>query len=433
MEVQIEEAGELTREITVTLPGKDFSSRVEQELRKAQQTHKQRGFRPGKVPMELIKARFGAAIEGQILEELVNGTLEKALDGQENVVHVSRPEIVSKGHKGLQYRFKAERMPKVEARNYAGIAIEKAQVSDLDAELEGRLKEIRRRHSSVQLIERNQVQDGDTVKITYRNLRDGAADEGTEVEVDVGSGSFHKDLEAGLVGALVGEERQVTLGGGDDPLALSVVVSGVYERVLPEIDDALAVDEGYASLLDLRAKVREEVEQKYDRLAEGELREKILTRLVETNPFPLPQGYFSQVLMEELRRMLQPWLRSGYNPGMEEIRRLSDSIRPQVERVMRNSLVLGSIADQEKITVSEEEVAAKVEELSKDRRTRSEYADPQAREKVRVELRLEKAFQFVRDAASLTLVERSVEHFSPKKGEEAGEATEGGSEESAQG
>jgi trigger factor len=216
-------------------------------------------------------------------------------------------------------------------------------------------------------------------------------------------------------------------------LALSVVVSGVYERVLPEIDDALAVDEGYASLLDLRAKVREEVEQKYDRLAEGELREKILTRLVETNPFPLPQGYFSQVLMEELRRMLQPWLRSGYNPGMEEIRRLSDSIRPQVERVMRNSLVLGSIADQEKITVSEEEVAAKVEELSKDRRTRSEYADPQAREKVRVELRLEKAFQFVRDAASLTLVERSVEHFSPKKGEEAGEATEGGSEESAQG
>lgn len=415
MQVQVEETGALTRMVTVTLPKDAYEGRVLDGLRKLQKRHRQRGFRPGKVPMSVIKAQFGPAVEADVVEELVRDSLPKALKDHPELVYVAPPEVVGRGQQGfgLQYRFEAERLPELAPANYEGMAAEKAVVKASDEEIDAKLEEIRLEHAVREPVEdRQQVQDGDLVDIKYTVLRDEEEGHSEEIELEVGSGKMLPELEAGVIGQSVGEEKILSLENERlGQMQLKVVVNGIFQRVLPALDDELAVDDGRAEDLEgLKAKIREEIEAGYEERSEVEVRRALTDQLVEFNPFELPAGFLDMQLREEARRRLQPLVQQGLDPKMFSPDMLMDGLREDFTQMMRRSFLLDAIADKESLEISDEEVEAHIQEKVAPQQQR-QFKDPRAREGLRQELRMEKAYQHIRSLAKLEEVQRDASWF----------------------
>jgi trigger factor len=171
------------------------------------------------------------------------------------------------------------------------------------------------------------------------------------------------------------------------------------------------VDDGRAEDLEgLKATIREEIEAGYEQRSEVEVRRALTDQLVEVNPFELPAGFVDMQLRDEARRRLQPLIQQGLDPKMFSPDMLMDSIRPDFTQMMRRSFLLDAIADKESLEVTDEEVEAHIKE-NVEAQNQRQFADPRAREGLRQELRMEKAYQFIREQAKLEEVERDASWF----------------------
>jgi trigger factor len=412
MEVQIEETGALTRVVTITVPQNTYEAQINDGLRKMQQRHRQRGFRPGKVPMSVIKGQFGRAIEQEVVNQLINDSLPKALEPFPEVVHVAQPEIVAlnKDGVGLCFRCEIERLPELQPANYIGMTGELPVVLPAEDEVDQKLNEVRARHAVNQPIEgRQQIQDGDVAQIRYAVvINDDQRGHEEEVEVEVGAHNFHPTLEGALVGMSVGEQKLVTIPRDKGEFLVEVNALALFEKVLPAADDELARDDGRAETLDgLKEILRQELADAYAARCENEVRAALTDQLIEVNPFDLPARFFEQQLVEEARRRLQPLFQSGLDPKMLDPRMITEGIRPGYEKMMRRSLLLEAIADKEQVEVSNDEVNQHIQtQIADTRRKQQLQKDARAREGLRQELRMEKAYKLLRDAAQLTPVTR---------------------------
>lgn len=417
MEVELKESGTWGQTVTVTLPQAEFAQEVNEQLKRVQRTHKQRGFRPGKVPMGVIKARFERAVQADAVEKMVQAAMPKVLDQLEGVIHVTQPRIVDfdKADAGVKFEFEAERAPVIEPANYFGIQAEKSVVEATDEEVNAALEKVREAHSFNEAVDRQVVEAGDVVKFAYARGEDEIDEDTHEHEVEVVEGQLIGGLFDGLVGATVGEAVKTTLTPNQgEAFEATLVVRGIFRKVLPEVDDQLAADDGRgATLLELKLALRKEIEDGYAQKAADELRTIVGDKLVEFNPFELPPAFLDARLEDEVRQRLQPFFQQGIDPAKlgVDLSKLKDGIRDDFSQMMRRSFILEAIADKEGIEATDADIDAWVAENVKDPRQRASYANANVRNEIRQHLRLEKAFELVVEKAEVTEVTRDASHF----------------------
>ncbi len=427
MDVQVVETGELTRTVTVTVPKDAFADQVKRGLVKMQRRHKQRGFRPGKVPMGLIKSKFGKSVEADVIDTLVRDTMPKAIeDCGESVVHVSRPEVVgvSGDSFGLQYTFRVESMPKIDVGAWEGLAAEKTVITVSDEALAEAIEGVRRKHATRQPLDRTTVEDGDVITLHYHiSGTEVSPDEAErEHEITVGAEGLLPGFSEGLVGCVVGEGKTIEVPpptGDGDPVQLDVTVTGIHMQVLPEVDDELARDEGAETLLDLRVKLREELGGQFQARIDAELNAALGDAFVAANPFEIPSEFFESQLEQEVYQRLR-----GLVPDPRMLQQLNldlsglkDGMRASFDTQLRRSLLLEALAESQTIEVTEAEIDAWIEENVPPQQQRN-YRNADGRSRVRMEARLTRAWELVRDAATVTEVERDASHFDEPEHEE---------------
>ena len=433
MDVSVEQSSDLVMVYTVTVPAEEVSREVLKELKAAQRTHRQRGFRPGRVPMRIIRGRFGPAVQAQVAERLINKTMGDVIREAEGLVHVGNPALKSRDIEkdGLSYSFQAEKLPELEPVNYFDVDVERPRSEVTDEEVAEALEAVRQDNAFNEPVDgREVVEEGDIVRLDYAIEEiDGEAPEeameATDVEVTLGAGELLEGLEQGLIGATVGEAKRIELtmpaleeGGEGSPAVASATVHGIFKRFVPELDDELAKDDGRAETLEeLRGVLRAEMEKERQARSRNVAANNLLGALLEYNAVELPPGFLDARVEEELKRRFQMFL--GPNGSLEQLgidlTPMKDEMRPQVERGIKQSLLLEAIADKEEVEATDEDLQARVdEEIAAQDEHRQEayrrhYERKEAREQLRFSVRMDNTIDLLLEKANITEVD-FVEH-----------------------
>ncbi len=305
MQIAIEAKSGLEQEISITIPASDIHAKQEAKLNKLSKEVKLPGFRPGKVPVSVVRTRFGEEVRKEVSAEAMQEGLMKAIE-EHKLKLTTDPEVTeTKMDAGQDVSFKAtvEVFPEFELVTLQDQAIEKFQVEVTDADIQDTLETMRKQHTAWEAVERA-VQEGDRVMIDFEGKVDGEAFDGNSAEefkFVVGNKTMLPDFEAAVVGKLVSETPiQATVVFPKDyhhsPLAektaiFDITLKGVEGPTLPELNDDFAVTAGIkeGGMETLKAELRTTMETEVARAIKTKLKDGICETWLGLNDIPLPQ------------------------------------------------------------------------------------------------------------------------------------------------
>ncbi|MFT6165266.1 MAG: trigger factor, partial [Zhongshania aliphaticivorans] len=204
MQVSVETTSGLERRLIVGVPAARVDGAVDSRLQKAAKTVKLDGFRPGKVPMSVVRQRFGQSVRMEVLGEVMNECFYEAIQQQE-LKPAGRPEIEPKSleaGKDIEFVATFEVFPEIEAKDYSSIVVKKPVAEITAADVDKMIENLRSQRADWSVVERAAA-DGDKVNIDYLGTKDGVEFEGGKAEgsdLELGSGRMIPGFEAGIEG-----------------------------------------------------------------------------------------------------------------------------------------------------------------------------------------------------------------------------------------
>src|SRR5947209_8806337 len=303
MQVTETSAEGLKREFKITVPASEVEEKISRRLGEIGRSVRIPGFRPGKVPLPLLRKRYGPAVRHEVLETTVQGSSAEAM--REHNLRPALPpqvEIVSAAEGAdLEYKMSIELLPDMPEPDFTGLGIERlvAEVpeEDLDRAIE-RLAESQRKTEPVD----RPAESGDLLVVDFVGKIGDVefpGGKGENVSIELGAGRFIPGFEDQLTGAKAGEERTIKvtfpadygapdLAGKD--ATFDVKVKEVQQRLPAAIDDSLAEAVGLENLAELRKEIRQRMQRDYDSVARQRFKRVLLDKPAEKYQFPVPPG-----------------------------------------------------------------------------------------------------------------------------------------------
>lgn len=380
MAYQLEETGDLTRTATVDVPAEEFESSVNRELRKLSKNVKIRGFRKGKIPLRVMRQRYGDSVRRDVIEDVVQKYLGEIVDETEAVLHISRPEVSEipiDGNGKLRFTVDLELRPDIDPIGYLGVEVEKPTVEVTTEDLEEALEALREEHAEFEAVEtRDVVQVSDFVTFDFNALGDDEElqqFQGDNARVQVGEGEAMPGIEDALIGAKFDSTVIATVTTGPDfgvpelkdrTFEVELTVKGAERRRLPELDDDFAKKTGKAeTALELRSKVREELTAEQEQRAGHVAENNLMKTLLEQNPFELPPHFIDEQVENAVRQRLQGLQQQGLDLSQIDLDfdAFREGMRDERVEQLRSEFLLVAIAEKEKISVEDEDLEAHFE------------------------------------------------------------------------
>ncbi len=376
-----------------------------------------KGFRPGKVPRNVLESLYGASLREEIERALVNETLPEAVQ-QSGIAPVAEPQIEAEPptpDRVFKYTATIEVLPKIELPEWRGLPGTKPPVTVQEVEIEQELMSLRTRRAP--LVDANEVADtGHTLTIDYQGSIDGKLFEGGSAEdasIEIGTGGYIPGFEEQLKGARPGEARELNVSFPADYGAaelqgknavFAVTVKAVQKRETPELSDEFAQslgNEGVTTAAGLREHVRSDLAARRERTARDELRRSVMEALLARVSFDVPPGLVSRRLTQRLEMAHQQL--AQFMPHEELHQRMAqweEEWRPDAEREVRESLLLEAIADDEKITIADAQLDERIAQMARDQglaadRLRKQYEERGLLDNLRGRLRVDQALDRV--------------------------------------
>jgi len=430
MKVDVDILSPIQRKIHVEIPGEVVREEFSRVYGALSQTARIKGFRPGKVPRTVLEGIYGDEAKSRTLSRLVEQSLREAV--KEKGLHVVSPPEVEPGElvEGSPFSFSAvvEIKPEIEIKNYLGLEVERIKMAVEDSQVDEALSGFQDAHAHLQPVEdRDVVEHGDCVVLDFSGTVDGKPFPGSQGEntlLQVDGGSALSQFEEAMVGLKKDMDHNISVAYpkdyGNPELAGKAVdfrvhIKEIKKKILPALDDEFAKDYGEcASLAELKDKVRARLESELREIQNRELKEQLLTRLIETHPFEVPTAMVDQqlrYLMERHQRRVESGGSSaaGQAPSAEELRK---ELSPQAQRQVQAMLLVENIAAKEKLAVADQEIQQRIDEAvrsAKDRGTvvRDFYRRDEAREELGSQIVFDKTLNFLLEKAKVEEVEHS--------------------------
>ncbi len=383
MPYEVEETGELTRTANVTVPSGKYHKKVNKALRELSGRVKVRGFRKGKIPLNVMRKRYGQAVTRDVVEELVSENMTEILGEMGNVLHVSTPQVTKiplDDDGALEFTVDVELRPAIDPIGYLGLEVEKPKAEFDKDTIDQELEKMRENLASLEPIAlRTTVNAGDIVTVDIRAVGESPdleALKGDDVQIEVGAGDTVPGIDEALEGAEFGStvDSEIELNEGfpaeelrGQTVPIRLTLKKVERRVLPEIDDDFAQQTGEGeTLLELRGNIRERLEEEREKEAASFAEENMIARLLEQNEFDLPPQFLEEQLQKAAEQRLQMFRQQGLDPSQFglDAGALKEEIRDTVTRQIKAELLIMEISQKEKIKVEEEDILAFFEETA---------------------------------------------------------------------
>jgi len=378
MQVSIETTSGLERRLTVNLPAEVVDKEVDKRLQQASKTVRINGFRKGKVPMKVVRQRFGAGVRQEVLGEVMSRSFYEAVQ-KEQVKPAGQPSIEAKNvtpGENLEYVATFEVYPEVTLADLSEVAIERPKAEVTDADVDNMIDVLRKQQSGWKETKRK-AQKGDRVTIDFVGRKDGEEFEGGKGEghkLVLGSGSMIPGFEDGIIGMKPGEEKEVEVTFPEDYQAenlagaeavFTITVTASEKPELPELNDeffaAYGVEAGGEEKF--REEVRGNMERELKNAALNKVKTQVMDQLFEKHEVEIPAALVKGEVQTLRGQMVQQF--GGQIKPEDAARMLPDTMfEDQAKRRVVLGLVVGEIVKENKLAVDSDRVKAKVEELA---------------------------------------------------------------------
>ncbi|MFZ1741685.1 MAG: trigger factor, partial [Pontixanthobacter sp.] len=436
----------LKRGYQVTIAATDIASRIDAEVKKIAPQIKMPGFRPGKVPANLVKKMHGEQIHAQTINDVIRESVDEVMK-QKTLRPAMQPAIdLEEGYeegKDAVVTIDLEVLPVIDAPDVEGMKLERLTVPVADAAVTEALQNIADQQKSYKDAPKNKkAADGDQLIIDFTGSIDGVEFEGGKAEdapLVIGSGQFIPGFEEQLSGVKTGDEKTITVTFPEDYPAenlkgkdaqFAIVVKQVKVESETKLDDDFATSLGLDSLDKLKELLKGQLEQETNGLTRTQMKRQLLDQLAAGHDFAVPEKMV-EAEFEQIWAQLQQEAAKDEDPegALKEIEAEKDDYRNIAERRVRLGLLLSEIGQKNGVEVSQQEMSMLVQQAAQqyrneDRERFVQYinSEPMAAAQLRAPLYEDKVVDFLFDKAAVT--EREVTREELEAAIEADEVAE---------
>ena len=376
MQVSVETTEGLERKLTIAIPGDRVDTAVNARLQEAAQTIRLNGFRQGKVPLKVVKNKFGKGVRQEVVGELMNQTYFEAI-AQESLKPAGQPRIeptsIDEG-KDVEFVAVFEVYPEIELPNFAAIKAERlvAEVSEND--IDEMIETLRKQRQTWVPVERAAA-DGDMVNIDYVGKKGGEEFQGGKAagqNLVLGSERMIPGFENGVIGKVAGDEFSLQLKFPDEyhseelagaEVEFELKLNTVSEQSLPEVNEdffkSFGVEEG--GIEAFREEVTNNMQREMKTASRNKLKTTLMDALISDMEVTIPAALMSNEINQLKHQTVQ---QMGGGQGFDPQNMPDDLFKEQAKRRVTLGLVLGEVISQQNIQADAGKVRAAVEELA---------------------------------------------------------------------
>ncbi|MBI5428675.1 MAG: trigger factor [Nitrospinae bacterium] len=391
MTIEIETIDSCNKKIKIDIPHQDYLKRVDAQYVKVGQHVQLPGFRKGKVPKSILEKRFGPEVKREVLTQLISERLADAIE-EKGIKAVSPPSLLNvHAEEGTDINVSAsvEVLPDIAVKDYSGIELGVKINRVADKDVEDVIAHYRQRAAKNVPVTDRPARDKDFVKIDFQGTIDGQPISGGAAKdfiLQIGSKESFVEFNEGATGMRVGEEKTIRIGYpkeyGNPELAgktadYRIVLKDIQVQELPAVDDEFAKSadpaKNFASLDDMKNRVRQELEEHERKQGRKTARSQLADRIVEMNPLDIPEGLVQEqvrFMIAEARKKESP--AHAHDPKHEQ--RHADPLaekpatpeeenaqRPAAMKILQQELLVSQLADDLNIEVTAEELDKEID------------------------------------------------------------------------
>lgn len=373
MQISLESASGLERRLRIQVPALQIDQEVETRLRKAGRNASIKGFRPGKVPAQVIRQRFGAQIREEVLQDVMQRSYSEAI-AREKLRPAGNPRIEAQPPavgEDLAYTAVVEVYPEFQLAGIEQLRIDKPAIDVTEDDIDRMIERLRHQNGSWEPAARPAA-SGDRVTVDFDGRLHGEALEGgsaEKMEIVLGEGRMLPDFEANLAGLEAGGSKSFNVRFPDDyhrqnlrgeNVTFDVRVGEVAARVLPAVDAGFVTHLGIESgeVAELRRRVRENLEREVAARVRAEMRRQVIDQVLASNPVAVPEVLVSReaasLQAQAMRKM-----------GIENVADAPDisTYRPVAERRVRLGLIIGALIKEQDVKLDEALVESRIDDM----------------------------------------------------------------------
>jgi len=386
MQVSIETISDLERRLTVGVPASEIDTEVQKRLQQAAKNIRLNGFRKGKVPIKVVKQRYGASVRQEVLGDVINRTFYEAVR-KEDVKPAGQPSIEPKEFgegKDLEYVATFEVYPSLELADFSQYEVTRYSAEVTAEDVDKMIEVLREQQASWVSVERAAA-EGDQVNIDFVGTRDGEEFEGGSAQgqdLVLGSGSMIPGFESGLEGLSAGEEKTLSLTFPDDyqdeqlrgaQVEFKVTVNAVKEQELPELNKdfyaKFGVEKGGKP--QFRKEVKANMARELKNAIKTKTKAQVMDALLDSHKVELPKALVASEIETLREQMMQRF--GGQQQDFDVKSLLPDSMfQQEAERRVALGLIVGEIIKANKLKPDAQRVDEMIEDLA------STYEEPEA-------------------------------------------------------
>ncbi|MGC8604101.1 MAG: trigger factor [Desulfomonilaceae bacterium] len=430
--IQVEDLSAVRKKVIFEIPQERVIETLEAQYRDLKKNAQIKGFRKGKVPLEILKNLFKDQVLSDTAKKIIEDTFEIGLDEKKikpiTVVNFDPQPLDPE--KPFVYTVEIEAPPELDVQGFKGLSLNKIVHDVTDTDIDERIEMIRQRNSRLVPINENRgVQIEDHLVVDIEAVAEGETIKPLSVKdyhLEMGRNFYLPDFDSRLIGLKPGETATISYTLAEDfprkemagkPAVFTVTIKEAKERVVPELNDELAKDLGeFESLEDLRKKVTQELRDSFDSDIKENVRKQIVEKIIEANPFEAPESLvesqIDSIIMSARQNLALQGIDMKRFPMPDKAQR--DSIRPRAEQQVKAALILKAISEKEQILVSPEDIDGEIEKKAQFFGWSPDFFRDQLEEKQRMEdftssILEDKIYLFIEQQANVTEVPYSAE------------------------
>jgi trigger factor len=382
MQVSVETTSPIERVLTISVPAARVDEKVNSEVAKTAKTIRIDGFRKGKVPVSVVKKRYGQGIRLDAVEQIMRDAYVEAVQ-KESIQPAGMPSIEPKNFaegSDLEFVVKVEVYPEVTLADNSAIKVDRVVSEVTDADVDTMLETLRKQNAEWSAVERESA-DGDQVTIDFVGYLGDEAFEGGSAEghkLVLGSNTMIPGFESGILGAKAGEERTINVTFPEDYQAenlkgkeatFKITVSEVAEQILPELNDAFVEKFGLeeATLDALRAEVRKNMERELNQAIKSKLKNALFDGLSSINEVEVPSSLVDQEVDALRKQAAQQFGGQGFDASQLP----AELFAEEAKKRAKLGLLISEVIKQDDLKVDDDRVRAFLEDMAQ------AYQEPQ--------------------------------------------------------
>ncbi|GGK67624.1 trigger factor [Amphritea balenae] len=383
MQVSVETTTGLERQMTVVVPAERVDSDVAKRVQQTARTARLDGFRPGKVPVKVVKKRYGQGIRQEVVGEVIQQSFYEAVQ-QENLTPAGGPNVEFNNDKeGEDFSYTAtfEVYPEIALADFSSVEIEKSSAEVKDADLDQMIETLQKQQASFEDADKAAA-EGDQLNIDFEGFIDGEAFDGgtaTGMDLVLGSNTMIPGFETALDGAKAGDEKEINVTFPEEYHAenlkgkdakFNVKVNKVSQQILPELNEEFFSKFGIEedNVDSFKVEVRKNMERELTQALKAKLKEATFGQLVEVNAIEVPAALIDGEIDQLRKQAIQQF--GGPDANIDPNMLPKEMFEAQAVKRVQVGLLVAEVVKANELKVDEDRVRTTVEDLA------STYQEP---------------------------------------------------------